>query len=83
MGEYFMDYLGTDSAKQELSVGLMKMIDTKGVEEQISTAITEPYMQSAIFFLWKYFCTQALGNADFKSDGADDDTESPVVWKKP
>ena len=23
MGEYFMDYLGTDSAKQELSAGLM------------------------------------------------------------
>ena len=73
MGEYFMDYLGTDSAKQELSVGLMKMIDTKGVEEQISTAIRNLYAE-CIFFLWKYSVT-GTGNADFKSDGADDDTD--------
>ena len=30
MGEYFMDYLGTDSAKQELSAGLMKMLTGTG-----------------------------------------------------
>lgn len=59
MGEYFMDYLGTDSAKQELSAGLMKMIDTKGVEEQISTAIGT-YMQSA-FSSYGNTLSQALG----------------------
>ena len=59
MGEYFMDYLGTDSAKQELSTGLMKMIDTKGVEEQISTAIGK-YMQTA-FSSYGNTLSQALG----------------------
>lgn len=54
-----MDYLGTDSAKQELSAGLMKMIDTKGVEEQISTAIGT-YMQSA-FSSYGNTLSQALG----------------------
>lgn len=47
MGEHFLNYLSTDSAKQELSSGLMKMIDTKSVEEQLSAAIGS-YMQSAM-----------------------------------
>ena len=67
MGEYFMDYLGTDSAKQELSAGLMKMIDTKGVEEQISTAI-ETYMQSA-FSSYGNTLSQALGTQISKAMG--------------
>ena len=67
MGEYFMDYLGTDSAKQELSAGLMKMIDTKGVEEQISTAIGT-YMQSA-FSSYGNTLSQALGTQISKAMG--------------
>ena len=62
-----MDYLGTDSAKQELSAGLMKMIDTKGVEEQISTAI-ETYMQSA-FSSYGNTLSQALGTQISKAMG--------------
>ena len=73
MGEYFMDYLGTDSAKQELSAGLMKMIDTKGVEEQISAAIGT-YMQSA-FSSYGNTLSQALGTQISKANGADDDTD--------
>ena len=67
MGEYFMDYLGTDSAKQELSAGLMKMIDTKGVEKQISTAIGT-YMQSA-FSSYGNTLSQALGAQISKAMG--------------
>lgn len=67
MGEYFMDYLGTDSAKQELSAGLMKMIDTKGVEEQISAAIGT-YMQSA-FSSYGNTLSQALGTQISKAMG--------------
>lgn len=46
MCEYFLDYLGTDTTKDILSSGIMKMVDTTGLEQQITASI-ESYMQGA------------------------------------
>lgn len=46
MGEYFLDYLETDTAKQILSNGISNMVDTSGLEKQITSSI-ESFMQSA------------------------------------
>lgn len=46
MGTYFADYLGTEEASQMLSEGILGMIDTAGLEEQISSSM-ESYMRSA------------------------------------
>lgn len=46
MGEYFLDYLGTDTAKQILSTGITNMVDTTGLEKQIASSL-ESYMQGA------------------------------------
>ena len=43
MGEYFLDYLGTDDAKQKLAAGIAGMVDTGSLESQISGAI-QSYM---------------------------------------
>ena len=39
MGEHFLNYLGTDDAKQKLSSGIAGMVDTGNLEEQISSSI--------------------------------------------
>lgn len=39
MGEHFLDYLGTDDAKQKLSAGISNMVDTGSLEQQISASI--------------------------------------------
>ena len=39
MGEHFINYLGTDDAKQKLSSGITSMVDTGNLEEQISSSI--------------------------------------------
>ena len=43
MGEYFLDYLGTDDAKQKLAAGIAGMVDTGSLESQISGSI-QSYM---------------------------------------
>ena len=43
MGEYFLDYLGTDDAKQKLAAGIAGMVDTGSLESQISGAV-QSYM---------------------------------------
>lgn len=43
MGEYFLDYLGTDDAKQKLAAGIAAMVDTGSLESQISASI-QSYM---------------------------------------
>lgn len=43
MGEYFLDYLGTDDAKQQLAAGIAGMVDTGSLESQISGAV-QSYM---------------------------------------
>ena len=43
MGEYFLDYLGTDDAKQKLASGIAAMVDTGSLESQISASI-QSYM---------------------------------------
>ncbi len=43
----FTDYLASDEAAQILSDGLMDMIDTLGIQEQV-TAVIEAYMQTAL-----------------------------------
>ena len=43
MGEYFLDYLGTDDAKQKLAAGIVAMVDTGSLESQISASI-QSYM---------------------------------------
>ena len=43
MGEYFLDYLGTDDAKQKLAAGIAGMVDTGRLESQISGAV-QSYM---------------------------------------
>ncbi len=45
MGEYFIDYLGTDAAQQKLMAGITNMVDTGKLQEQISGSI-ENYMKS-------------------------------------
>lgn len=39
MGEYFLDYLGTDEAKQKLAEGIKGMVDTGSLENQISGSV--------------------------------------------
>ena len=39
MGEHFINYLGTDDAKQKLSSRITSMVDTGNLEEQISSSI--------------------------------------------
>ncbi len=39
MGEHFLNYLGTDDAKQKLSAGISSMVDTGSLEQQITGAI--------------------------------------------
>lgn len=39
MGEHFINYLGTDDAKQKLSSGITNMVDTGNLEEQVSSSI--------------------------------------------
>ena len=39
MGEYFLDYLGTEEAQALLSQGIGSMVDTGNLEQQIGTAI--------------------------------------------
>lgn len=46
MCEYFLGYLETDAARQILSSGITNMVDTTGLEQQITSAI-ESYMQGA------------------------------------
>lgn len=46
MGEHFINYLGTDTAKQILSTGIANMVDTSSLEKQITSSL-ENYMQSA------------------------------------
>ena len=46
MCEYFLGYLETDAARQSLSSGITNMVDTTGLEQQITSAI-ESYMQGA------------------------------------
>ena len=43
MGEYFLDYLGTDDAKQKLAAGIAGMVDTGSLESQICGAV-QSYM---------------------------------------
>lgn len=43
MGEYFLDYLGTDDAKQKLAAGIAGMVDTGSLESQISGSV-QSYM---------------------------------------
>ena len=43
MGEYFLDYLGTDDAKQKLAAGIAAMVDMESLESQISASI-QSYM---------------------------------------
>ena len=44
MGEYFADYLGTEEAGTLLSQGIVSMVDTQGIQQQISSSI-ESFMQ--------------------------------------
>lgn len=46
MCEHFLAYLETDTARQILSSGITNMVDTTGLEQQITSAI-ESYMQGA------------------------------------
>ena len=46
MYEYFLDYLGTDTAKKILSDGITNMVNTDALEQQIVGSI-ESYMQGA------------------------------------
>ena len=50
MGEYFLDYLGTDDAKQKLAAGIAGMVDTGSLESQISGAV-QSYMGQVMFSL--------------------------------
>ena len=43
MGEHFLDYLGTDDAKQKLASGIAGMVDAGNLESQISGSI-QSYM---------------------------------------
>lgn len=45
MGEYFIDYLATDTAQQQLMTGINNMVDTEKLQQQIYSSI-ENYMQS-------------------------------------
>ena len=47
MGEHFMAYLGTDDGQSRLADGLAGVVDTAGLEKQISGAV-ESYMRSAM-----------------------------------
>ena len=72
MGEYFMDYLGTDQRKQTFP----RSYEDDRHEGCGRTDIhgNRNLYAECIFFLWKYSVT-GTGNTDFKSDGADDDTD--------
>lgn len=43
-GEYFLDYLATEEAQQQLMSGIASMVDTEKLQQQISESI-ESYMQ--------------------------------------
>ena len=45
MGDYFMEYLATPEAQQQLSRGIAGMVDTGGVEEKLSGAL-QSYMET-------------------------------------
>lgn len=45
MGEYFTDYLQTDQAREQVTEGLGKILDTDSLREQLSGAM-EDYMRS-------------------------------------
>ena len=45
MGDYFMGYLATPEAQQQLSRGIAGMVDTGGVEEKLSGAL-QSYMET-------------------------------------
>ena len=45
MGDYFMEYLATPKAQQQLSRGIAGMVDTGGVEEKLSGAL-QSYMET-------------------------------------
>src|SRR5699024_8809306 len=45
MDDYFMEYMATPEAQQKLSQGIAGMVDTRGVEEKLSTAL-QSYMQT-------------------------------------
>src|SRR5699024_9012932 len=47
MGEYFIDYLGTDAAQTLLSDGIASMVNTDGIQSQISGAL-QGYVQEAM-----------------------------------
>lgn len=47
MGQYFMDYLGTDEAREIVSAGLMQAVDMEQAEAQISGAL-QSYMGNAL-----------------------------------
>ena len=47
MGEHFIEYLGTEDGQKRLSDGLAGVVDTAGIEEQLTGAV-ESYMGSAM-----------------------------------
>lgn len=47
MGEYFLDYLGTEDAQNRLSSGLTDVIDMDSLEQQVGTAV-QSYMAEAM-----------------------------------
>ncbi len=46
MGQYFMEYLGTQDAQRRLSEGLAASVDMTGIERQLTSSV-ENYMRSA------------------------------------
>ena len=47
MGEYFIDYLGTEDGQQRLTAGVAGMVDLNSLESQITAAVGT-YMQRAV-----------------------------------
>ena len=60
MGDYFLEYLGTDDAKQKLAAGIGGMVDAGGLEGQIASSV-QSYMQETFATLTESI-SQAIGS---------------------